>query len=90
MWWLICCPVPSPIASCQVAEDRDLIQLVHAPLTAFVSLEELTEESAADSTLDAVREYVLNGLPAQVATDIQPYARVKHELSCWNDTCLTR
>ncbi len=82
--------VSSPIASCQVAEDRDLIQLVHAPLTAFVSLEELTEESAADSTLHAVREYVLNGWPAQVATDIQPYARVKHELSCWNDTCLAR
>lgn len=63
-----------------MAEDKDLIELVHAPLTAFVSLEELTEESAADATLSVVHEYVLNGWTAQVTTDIQPYARVKHEL----------
>lgn len=63
-----------------MAEDKDLIELVHAPLTAFVSLEELTEESAADATLSVVYEYVLNGWTAQVTTDIQPYARVKHEL----------
>lgn len=63
--------VSSPIASCQLAEDKDLIQLVHAPLTAFVSLEELTEESAADAMLSVVREYVLNGWPAEVTTNIQ-------------------
>lgn len=77
MWWPICCPfcsVSSPVAFCQVAEDRDLIHLVHAPLTAFVSLEELTAESAADSTLSAVREYVLNDWQTQVATEILPYA----------------
>lgn len=80
----------SPTTSCNATEDMDLIQLVHAPLTAFVSLEELTAESAADPTLSVVREYALNGWPAQVTPDVQPYARVKHELSCWNDTCLAR
>lgn len=76
--------MPSPIVSCHVVENEGLIYIVYAPLMASVSMEELTEESAADTTLSTVCKYILNGWSVKVPPDVQLHTQI----SCWNNTCL--
>ncbi|KAL0161729.1 hypothetical protein M9458_045454, partial [Cirrhinus mrigala] len=73
--------------------ETDIIQLTHTshtPLQSIVSLHELKTASEQDPILSQLRTYIREGLPAQVSGELSAFARVKDELSCWNDTCVAR
>ena len=58
----------------------------------LVSQEELRAESAADETLQQVRQYLTTEWPRDVSDreELVPYHRVRHELSVFNDVCIAR
>ncbi|KAL0150690.1 hypothetical protein M9458_053994, partial [Cirrhinus mrigala] len=68
----------------------DIIQLLHTPLQSIVSLQELKTASEQDPIFSQLRTYIREGWPAQVSGELSAFARVKDELSCWNDTCPLR
>ncbi|KAL0148985.1 hypothetical protein M9458_055789 [Cirrhinus mrigala] len=70
--------------------ERDIIQMLHAPLQAVISLQELKEASEQDPVLSQLRVYILNGWPQEVPEGLAAFSRIKQELSCWNDTCVAR
>ncbi|KAL0148283.1 hypothetical protein M9458_056429 [Cirrhinus mrigala] len=70
--------------------ERDIVQMLHAPLQAVISLQELKEASEQDPVLSQLRVYILNGWPQEVPEGLAAFSRIKQELSCWNDTCVAR
>ena len=74
--------------SCSDSGEHDLIQLLHAPLQAMVSLQELQQASEQDSTLSTLCTDIRTGWPSHVPEELMPFACVKEDLSCWNDTCV--
>ncbi|MGH0179503.1 UNVERIFIED_CONTAM: hypothetical protein FKN15_004818 [Acipenser sinensis] len=53
-----------------------------------VSCLELQQASAEDPLFCALRSYITGGWPTRVPDELAPFARIKEELSCWNDTCV--
>ncbi len=49
--------------------ESDLVPLVHEPLQAAVSLEELKRDSATDPLFVTLSTYIQNGWPARVSAD---------------------
>ncbi len=70
--------------------EQDIVQMLHTPLQVVVSLQELKEASEQDPVLSQLRVYILNGWPQEVPEGLAAFYRIKHELSCWNDTCVAR
>ena len=71
-------------------EEPALIQALYAPLQPVVTLEELNTESGRDPILSKLCTYIRNGWPSHIPEELKPFARVKDELSCWADTCVSR
>ena len=67
--------------SCSDSGEHDLIQLLHAPLKATVSLQELQQASEQDSTLSTLCIYIRTGWPSRVPEEPMPFACVKEDLS---------
>ena len=84
--------IDSPAPTVLAADDSepDLIQMLHIPLQAAVSLEELQQESERDPILTTLRTYIRSGWPAKVPDELTPFARVCDELSCWGNVCVSR
>ena len=71
-------------------EEPALIQVLYTPLQSVVTLEELQTESESDPLLSKLRTYIRNGWPSRIPDELKPFAKVKDELSCWADTCVSR
>ncbi|KAJ8015112.1 hypothetical protein DPEC_G00022770 [Dallia pectoralis] len=71
-------------------EDEEVVHLVHSPLKDTVSLRDLESASAAEPVFSMLRDYIRHGWPARVPPELEPYYRVKHELSCWGEACIAR
>ncbi len=85
----IIAPAPATSPSSYDVEP-EFIQMLHAPLQSAVSLEKLQKESEHDSMLTTLRTYIRSGWPARVPEELVPFARVRNELSCWGDVCVSR
>ncbi len=95
MLWPIYCPAqlrhtPPHTHTDTDQVERDIVQMLHTPLQVVVSLQELKEASEQDPVLSQLRVYILNGWPQEVPEGLAAFYRIKHELSCWNDTCVAR
>lgn len=92
------CPAPSPAdeqdtvhCSAVFTEDEEeILHLVHSPLKDTVSLQDLESASAAEPTFSRLRDYIRHGWPAHFPPELEPYHRVKNELSCWGEACIAR
>ena len=82
-------PNPTPDPGPDTVEP-ELILMLHAPLQAAVSLQDLQLASAQDPTLSQVRTYIREGWPRKVPEELAPFHRVRDDLSCWNDVCVAR
>lgn len=82
-------PAPAPDTSVDQSET-ELVLMLHEPLQAAVSLQELQTASAQDPTLSQLRTFILEGWPAKVPEALTPYHRVRQDLSCWNSDCVAR
>ncbi|KAJ8354422.1 hypothetical protein SKAU_G00219890 [Synaphobranchus kaupii] len=80
---------PTPIVSPGDNTEPKLIQMLHTPLQPAVSLEELQQESECDPMLTTLRMYIRSGWPAKVPDELTPFSRVRDELSCWGDVCVS-
>ena len=81
---------PTPIASPGVDTELELIQMLHTPLQPAVSLEKLQQASECDPMLTALRTYIHSGWLVKVSDELTPFSRVRDELSCWGDVCISR
>lgn len=81
---------PTPMVSPDEDTETELIHMLHTPLQSAVSLEELQHESECDPTLSSLRTYIRSGWPAKVGDELMPFTRVRDELSCWGDVCVSR
>ncbi|KAF3858911.1 hypothetical protein F7725_012112 [Dissostichus mawsoni] len=61
-----------------------IILMLHAPLQAVVSLEDLRLASEEDPTLSRLHTYIREGWPAKFPVELASCHRVKDELTCWN------
>ena len=82
-------PAPAPGAGPDAIES-ELILILHAPLQAAVSLEDLRLASEEDPTLSRLRTYIREGWPEKVPEELASFHRVKDELTCWNGVCVAR
>lgn len=82
--------IPAPEITDDFRPDTDIIQLLHTPLQCMVSLQELKTASEQDPIFSLLRTYIREGWPLQVSEELMPFACIKDELSCWNDTCVAR
>lgn len=80
---------PAPHMDTETVE-KDMILMLHSPLQATVSLQELKDASEADPVLSQVRTYIRDGWPHRVPEELLGFSRVKQELYCWNDACVAR
>lgn len=64
--------------------EQDIIQMLHKPLRAKVSLYELKEASEQDPVLSQLCTFFRNGWHCKVSEEHSAFSRVKDELSCWN------
>ncbi|KAI3359429.1 hypothetical protein L3Q82_002936 [Scortum barcoo] len=80
----------SALETAQDPQEPELILMLHTPLQGAVSLQELEAASAQDPVLTQLRTFIRGGWPTKVPEDLQPFCRVKAELSCWNDVCVAR
>ncbi|KAJ8007735.1 hypothetical protein DPEC_G00097290 [Dallia pectoralis] len=71
-------------------DEEEVVHLVHSPLKDTVSLRDLESASAAEPVFSMLRDYIRHGWPARVPPELEPYHRVKHELSCWGEACIAR
>ncbi|KAJ7991418.1 hypothetical protein DPEC_G00283640 [Dallia pectoralis] len=71
-------------------DEEEVVHLVHSPLKDTVSLRDLESASAAEPVFSMLRDYIRHGWPARVPPELEPYHRVKHELSCWGEVCIAR
>ncbi|KAG1938978.1 retrotransposable element [Pimephales promelas] len=81
---------PTPTVAPDEDTENELIHMLHTPLQSAVSLEELRHESECDPTLSSLRTYIRSGWPARVCDELMPFKRVRDELSCWGDVCVSR
>lgn len=81
--------VPAPEITEDFSPETDIIQLLHTPLQCVVSLQELKTASEQDPIFSLLCTYIREGWPLHVSEELKPFARIKDELSCWNDTCGT-
>ena len=72
------------------ATESELILMLHAPLQAAVSLDDLRLASEEDPTLSRLRTYIREGWPAKFPEELASFHRVKDELTCWNGVCVAR
>ena len=70
--------------------ESELILMLHGPLQASVSLEDLQIASEEDPTLSRLRTYIREGWPSKVPEELAPFHRVREELTCWNGVCVAR
>ncbi|KAI2662268.1 Transposon Tf2-11 polyprotein [Labeo rohita] len=56
----------TPIHTVTDQVERDIVQMLHAPLQAVISLQQLKEASEQDPVLSQLRVYVLNGSPQEL------------------------
>lgn len=70
--------------------ESELILMLHPPLQATVSLEDLQQASEEDPTLSQLRTYVREGWPAKVPEELAPFHQVRNKLTCWNGVCVAR
>lgn len=82
-------PDPTPDTSDDHSET-ELILMLHEPLQAAVSLQDLQTASGQDPTLSQLRTFIQEGWPAKVPEELVPYHRSRHDLSCWNGDCVVR
>lgn len=83
--------VSSPVSHVSIDwVEKDIIQMLHTPLQATVSLLELKEASEQDPVLSQLCTFIRNGWPNKVPEELAAFFRLKQELSCWNDTCVAR
>ena len=82
-------PDPAP-DTVQDPSEPELILMLHTPLQAAISLQELQEASAQDPVLAQLCTYIQEGWPVRVLEELAPFHRVKGELSCWNNVCVAR
>ena len=82
-------PDPAPDTVPDPSEP-ELILMLHTPLQAAISLQELQEASAQDPVLAQLCTYIQEGWPVRVLEELAPFHRVKGELSCWNNVCVAR
>ena len=75
---------PTPIASPGVDTELELIQMLQTPLQP-----ELQQASECDPMLTALRTYIRSGWPVKVSDELTPFSRVRDELSCWGDVCVS-
>ncbi|KAG1960305.1 retrotransposable element [Pimephales promelas] len=81
---------PTPMVAPDEDTENELIHMLHTPLQSGVSLEELRHESECDPTLSSLCTYIRSGWPARVCDKLMPFKRVRDELSCWGDVCVSR
>lgn len=89
----ITAPKPSVPPNPSISTDNDepiLIQTLYTPLQPMVTLENLQAESEKDPILTKLRTYIRTGWPAKIPEELKPFSRVRDELSCWADTCVSR
>ncbi|KAJ8348754.1 hypothetical protein SKAU_G00273430 [Synaphobranchus kaupii] len=89
----ITAPTPSvPSSDGEPTDDEELalIQTLYAPLQPVVTFEELKVVSDKDPILSTLCTFIRNGWPSHIPEELKPFARVKDELSCWADTCVSR
>ncbi|XP_048866130.1 uncharacterized protein LOC125739739 isoform X3 [Brienomyrus brachyistius] len=79
-----------PAAPDSISQEPDLSQMMHTPLKAAVSFDELRLASEPDPVLPQLRTYIRTGWPTEVSAEVTPYHRVRDELSCWNEHCVAR
>ncbi len=72
----------------QDPSESELILMLHTPLQAAVSLQELQQTSGHDPILSQLRTFVCEGWPSKVLEELVPFHRVRGDLSCWNDVCV--
>lgn len=82
-------PPPTPDTS-EDKSETELVLMLHEPLQAAVSLQDLQTASAQDPTLSQLRTFIQEGWPAKVPEALTPYHRVRQDLSCWNGDCVAR
>ena len=82
-------PTPVPHAT-QDCSEPELVLMLHEPLRAAVSLQELQAASAQDLLFTQLRTFIQGGWPAKVPEELAPFHRVKGDLSCWNEDCVAR
>ncbi|XP_034095735.1 uncharacterized protein K02A2.6-like [Gymnodraco acuticeps] len=82
-------PTPAPGAGPDATES-ELILMLHTPLQAAVSLDDLRLASEEDPMLSRLRTYIREGWPAKFPEELAPFHRVKDELTCWNGVCVAR
>ena len=68
-------PGPSSDPSPDTMES-ELVLLLHGPLQASVSLEDLQIASEKDPTLSRLRTYIREGWPAKIPEELAPFHRV--------------
>ncbi|KAJ8346766.1 hypothetical protein SKAU_G00281670 [Synaphobranchus kaupii] len=81
---IIQCPATSS------EDEDDVVHLVHSPLKDTISLHDLETASAAEPVFTMLRDYIRHGWPARVPLELEPFSRVKHELTCWGEACIAR
>jgi hypothetical protein len=87
--------VTSPEVPSDDAEDEALIQTIFGSLaTPLITLDEVAAATADDSTLQAVKAFIIEGWPhdkRQVPTELRCYLNLQNELSvCHNGQCIVR
>ncbi|KAJ8346437.1 hypothetical protein SKAU_G00278380 [Synaphobranchus kaupii] len=88
---LLSCSIKAPTPSIPSDDGEPaLIQTLYTPLQPAVSLEELKAVSDKDPILSTLRTFIRNGWLSHIPEELKPFARVKDELSCWADTCVSR
>ena len=81
----IAAPKPSVPPNLQISTDYEepvFIQTLYTPLQ--------PAESDKDPILSKLHTYIRTGWPAKIPEELKPFARVRDELSCWADTCVSR
>ncbi|KAJ7993939.1 hypothetical protein DPEC_G00259880 [Dallia pectoralis] len=83
-------PAAIQCSAVSTEDEEEVVHLVHSPLKDTVSLRALESASAAEPVFSMLRDYIRHGWPARVPPELEPYHRVKHELSCWGGACVAR
>ncbi|RXN17684.1 putative protein K02A2.6-like protein [Labeo rohita] len=80
----------TPIHTVTDQVERDIVQMLHAPLQAVISLQQLKEASEQDPVLSQLRVYVLNGSPQEGVPHHQRFLVVVYDLhSKWPELIAT-
>lgn len=69
-------PTPAP-STINDHSKSELVLMLHEPLQAAVSLQDLQTTSAQDSILSQLRTLIQEGWPAKVLEELEPYHHVR-------------